>query len=201
MRFVCVSGWGRTSILYVGEGVLLLLVGDLMLMRSIMWLNREREGNRLGCHVQGRLSLRTAAHSPFYSPLRCAFALTFLQPATVKSHHHQRATHHPPSTPVWFPLFSLSHSLTSPSFPTDAGRSRAASSRRRGRDFRRKWIVPLPSCKWSQLWVCKFSGSGGWDAARGGGWLREVINSLSGTRIIPVYVLMHYTQRRGDTWR
>lgn len=25
-----------------------------------------------------------------------------------------------------------------------------------GGDFRLKWIVPMPSCKWSQLWLCKF---------------------------------------------
>jgi len=62
--------------------------GDLMLMRSVMGGNREREGNRLGLHWQ--------AHSPYalqcaclFIPLfQCVFAVTFLQPMTVKSHCH-----------------------------------------------------------------------------------------------------------------
>ncbi len=72
----------------MGEGVLLLLVGDLMLMRSVMGVNREREGNRLGLHWQADSPYALQYACLFIPPFQCAFALTFLQPMTVKSHCH-----------------------------------------------------------------------------------------------------------------
>lgn len=78
----CICGGGGASAAAAAA------CGDLMLMRSVMEVNREREGNRLGLHWQ--------AHSPyalqyarlFIPPFQCVFALTFLQPMTVKSHCH-----------------------------------------------------------------------------------------------------------------
>lgn len=43
--------------------------GDLMLMRSVMGVNREREGNRLGLHWQ--------ADSPYALQCACLFILHF----------------------------------------------------------------------------------------------------------------------------
>lgn len=48
--FVCVSQRERCGILYGGGGREAAATGDLMLMRSVMGANREREGNRLGLH-------------------------------------------------------------------------------------------------------------------------------------------------------
>lgn len=46
--------------------------GDLMLMRSVMGVNREREVNRLGLHWQ--------AHSPHALQHACLFILHFNVP-------------------------------------------------------------------------------------------------------------------------
>lgn len=43
--------------------------GDLMLMRSVMGVNREREGNRLGLHWK--------AHSPCALQYTCLFIPSF----------------------------------------------------------------------------------------------------------------------------
>lgn len=59
--------------------------GDLMLMRSVMGVNREREGNRLGLHRQARLSLCTAVCLPIYSPIpmRLCFDLSPANDSTI----------------------------------------------------------------------------------------------------------------------
>ena len=62
--------------------------GDLMLMRSVMGVNREREGNRSGLHWQASSPYALQYACLFIPPFQCAFALTFLQPMTVKSHCH-----------------------------------------------------------------------------------------------------------------
>lgn len=69
--------------------------GDLMLMRSVMGVNREREGNRLGLHWQAHSGYALQCACLFIPPLQCVFVVTFLQPVTAKSHCHPRATHHP----------------------------------------------------------------------------------------------------------
>lgn len=103
----------RGCILYVGGGRAA-ACGDLMLMRSVMGLNREREGNRLGLHWQAPLSLRAAVCSPIYSPIsmRLGFDLSAANDSKITSplESYTSATEHP---------FMISSFIFSTSFPTD----------------------------------------------------------------------------------